>query len=330
MRFDQLEENIIIAFGEIHEPYDEANRIEVSFNGVQVVRTEFSPSTRFFRFGIESSGVNNIRNNTDLAAQHWNVQITFFKDGFLDANVIGNIRTIPVIINRESEPPDVTAIQSQLSRAANWADIPNDTNIPANYIAKDSGRYFGAKIAHTKTAGHVAPAGDPTNWIELSNQAATSTSAPPVPYIELNVNSGLTIPLSNAAAIPLTYTSTLAKSNENTGVITRNSAGNAIDLAAGTYSVQTHIVTSVSGNQGRRSNMTVEIYEGTNLLDRKQYLDYNRGQGSFSPQSFSSDHLFTISSAKTIQIRVKRANQESGTQATIATTSGGTVTIKKE
>ena len=177
MRFDQLDENIIIAFGEVHEPYDEANRIEVSFNGVQVVRNEFSPTTRFFRFGIESVNATNIKNNTDRDAQHWNVQITFFKDGFLDNQVIGNIRTIPVIINRELEPPDIFAIQSQLSRVAKWADIADDTAIPDNYIVRHSNRYFGAKVAHTKTASHVAPTGDPTNWIELSNGAATFSTA---------------------------------------------------------------------------------------------------------------------------------------------------------
>ena len=177
MRFDQLDENIIIAFGEIHEPYDQANRIEVSFNGVQVVRNEFSPTTRFFRFGIESVNATNIKNNTHRDAQHWSVQITFFKDGFLDNQVIGNIRTIPVIINRELEPPDVFAIQSQLSRAAKWADIPNDTAIPDNYIVRHSNRYFGAKVAHTKTTAHVAPTGDPTNWIELSNGTATFSQA---------------------------------------------------------------------------------------------------------------------------------------------------------
>ena len=170
MRFDQLEENIIIAFGEIHEPYDQANRIEVNFNGVQVVRNEFSPTTRFFRFGMESTSANNIRNNTALTKIHWDVQITFFKDGFLDNQVIGNIRTIPVIINRELKPPDINAIQSQLSRAANWADIPNDTDIPANYIVKHGDAYFGAKVAHTKTTAHVAPAGDPTNWIAFRNR----------------------------------------------------------------------------------------------------------------------------------------------------------------
>ena len=177
MRFDQLEDNIIIAFGEIHEPYDTANRIEINFNGVQVVRNEWSPATRFFRFGITPPGPNNIINNTHRDDIHWDVQITFFKDGFLDNQVIGNIRTIPVIINRELEPPDVFAIQSQLSRAAKWADIPNDTAIPDNYIVRHSNRYFGAKVAHTKTTAHVAPTGDPTNWIELSNGTATFSQA---------------------------------------------------------------------------------------------------------------------------------------------------------
>ena len=177
MRFDQLDENIIIAFGEIHEPYDQANRIEVSFNGVQVVRNEFSPTTKFFRFGIESVNATNIKNNTHRDAQHWSVQITFFKDGFLDNQVIGNIRTIPVIINRELEPPDITAIQSQLSRAVEWSTIADDTAIPNNYIVRNAGRYFGAKIAHTKTASHVTPPGDPTNWIELSNGTATFSAA---------------------------------------------------------------------------------------------------------------------------------------------------------
>ena len=177
MRFDQLDENIIIAFGEIHEPYDQANRIEVSFNGVQVVRNEFSPTTKFFRFGIESVNATNIKNNTHRDAQHWSVQITFFKDGFLDNQVIGNIRTIPVIINRELEPPDITAIQSQLSRAVEWSTIDDDTAIPDNYIVRNGGRYFGAKIAHTKTSSHVTPPGDPTNWIELSNGTATFSAA---------------------------------------------------------------------------------------------------------------------------------------------------------
>lgn len=173
---DQLEDNIIIAFGQLHEPFDTANRVIVNFGGTIVVRTEWTPTTRFLRFSIEQASITNIRNSVSRDDQHILVEITFYKDGFQSENWVG-ARIIPVIINRDSAPPDINAIQSQLSRAANWADIPNDTDIPANYIIKHSGRYFGAKIAHTKTASHVAPTGDPTNWIELSNGTATLSAA---------------------------------------------------------------------------------------------------------------------------------------------------------
>ena len=69
------------------------------------------------------------------------------------------------------------ALQTEISRAIDWSTIPNNTQIPANFITKHSNRYFGAKASHVKASGSTAPTGDTTNWIELSNEATTGSSA---------------------------------------------------------------------------------------------------------------------------------------------------------
>ena len=74
------------------------------------------------------------------------------------------------------------ALQSELSRAIAWSGIANNTAIPANFMVSHSGRYFGAKTAHTKTSASSAPTGDTTNWIELSNrEIATARLLPTYP-----------------------------------------------------------------------------------------------------------------------------------------------------
>ena len=322
------------------------------------------------------------------------------------------------------------ALQTEISRAIEWSGIANNTSIPANFMTKHSNRYFGAKLQHIKTSGSTAPTGDTTNWIELSNEVTTGTSAvavewssipqnqsvplgtivkhgnytymcitvhnrrgngpdsdagnwqlltnyqgvwsqgyyhagaitvqgtgvylalhtvnntdpapnastnvkwlqinnvePPARYIELTVNTGLSVAAETAAAVPLTYASTLAKSNENTGVLTRNSAGNAIDLAAGTYTLDTHIVID-PGTNDKRANFTIQIYEGSNLLDEKTYLNYSRARAALAFESVTSHHIFTLSASRTIQVRIKFADREA--QAEASTAAGGTVIIKKE
>ena len=64
------------------------------------------------------------------------------------------------------------ALQTEISRATEWSTIPNNRQIPADFIARVSGRYFGAKLQHVKTSGSMDPTGDATNWIELSNETA--------------------------------------------------------------------------------------------------------------------------------------------------------------
>ena len=64
------------------------------------------------------------------------------------------------------------ALQTEISRATAWSTIPNNTSIPADFMASHSGRYFGAKLQHVKTSGSSDPTGDATNWIELSNETA--------------------------------------------------------------------------------------------------------------------------------------------------------------
>lgn len=343
-----------------------------------------------------------------------------------------NLRTGQIYQKQSGTWTQITdvALQTEISRAIEWSTIPNNTSIPANFMTKHSNRYFGAKLQHVKTGTSTAPTGDTTNWIELSNEVATGTSAvaveweslprnssiaigtivkhgryaylcitahnkvatgpdadfanwqllanyqgawavgyyhsgaivvhgtgvylaihtvlntdpapnaatntkwlqinntePPVRYIELTVNTGLSVAGENAAAVPLTYASTLAKSNENTGVLTRNSAGNAIDLVAGTYTIDTHIVID-PGNNDKRANFTIQIYEGSNLLDEKTYLAYSRARPALAFESVSSRHIFTLSASRTIQVRIKFADRETGASA--STAAGGTVTVKKE
>ena len=74
------------------------------------------------------------------------------------------------------------ALQTEISRATEWSTIPNNTQIPADFIARVGGRYFGAKLQHVKTSGSTAPTGDTTNWIELSNrEIATARLLPTFP-----------------------------------------------------------------------------------------------------------------------------------------------------
>ena len=101
MRFDQLSENIVIAFGEVHEPYDTANLIQVVIKGVRVIRDSFTPSEKFYKFSIESAQVTNIINNTHANDEHWNCSIQLYRDNYLDESSIGYPRIIPIVINRD-------------------------------------------------------------------------------------------------------------------------------------------------------------------------------------------------------------------------------------
>ena len=327
MRLDQLDDNIIIAFGEIHEPYDEANRIEVSFNGVQVVRNEFSPTTRFFRFGIEPTGANNIRNNTHRDAQHWDVQITFYKDGFLDANVIGNIRTIPVIINRDSAPvsPDGDG------KVIYTSDRPEND---AGKVGDTAFRNLTNRISiYEKTGAAVwtYKYDIPKRFTaeDIYNLIADERTR----YLKLGINTGLTIALANAVTpTTLTFAATALQSNENTGHITRATAGDGIDLKAGTYRIWTR-VSMATPSDNVRSNLNVDIYDVTNSteLDKDMNCGYIRSLDFLETESILARNTITLTSDTKIAVRAQLGTVQGGSATALAvpTAANGYVYIEK-
>ena len=66
------------------------------------------------------------------------------------------------------------ALQTEISRATEWSTIPNNTQIPNNFITRVGGRYFGAKTQHIKTSASTSPTSDTTNWVELSSAGSAS------------------------------------------------------------------------------------------------------------------------------------------------------------
>ena len=60
------------------------------------------------------------------------------------------------------------ALQTEISRATKWTDIPNNTQIPNNFITKHGNAYYGSLTQHIKTSTSSNPASDTTNWISLS------------------------------------------------------------------------------------------------------------------------------------------------------------------
>ena len=174
--------------------------------------------------------------------------------------------------------------------------------------------------------GNTDPAPDASTnvkWLQINNVE------PPARYIELTVNASIAISNDvNVAAVPLTYASALAKSNENTDFLSRNANGNQITLAAGSYELDTHIVINQGGRDSARSTYTVQIFNGATMIDEKTYLDYLRGEAAINLQSVSSSHIFTLSGNANIQVRIKKASTEnSGRDFTTA--AGGSVIVKR-
>ena len=181
-------------------------------------------------------------------------------------------------------------------------------------------------------------ANDNVKWLRLNTDTSslvTTTAlntaiadAAKVRYLKLSINSSITVPLPTAAATPLTYASAALASNEATGFLARNTAGNGITLKAGTYQVDCHVVLTPS-NVNERSSYTIEIYQGSTKLDETKYIDYVRAFNQLGPpEAIDSTHLITLASDGDIQIRIKMSIR-GGSSLTVATAADGKVVVRK-
>ena len=157
-----------------------------------------------------------------------------------------------------------------------------------------------------------------TKWLQINN------TEPPARYAELTINAAVALSGTYAS---LTFAAALAKSQNATGIIARASSGSAITIAAGSYVADTHIVVAGSSDNAR-SNYDIQLYDGTNIIDEKTHVGYVRETPELDDESFSSHHIFTVTQATTLQVRVKISQTSRGTSS-INTAAGGTVIIRK-
>ena len=92
---DDLDGNFVFVFSHVPEKYNDANVVSINFQGIIVYRSEWTPSTRYIRFGFEPTALQNLRNNTGRNQAIWQVEITFFNG----TTNLGSERTF-VVINR--------------------------------------------------------------------------------------------------------------------------------------------------------------------------------------------------------------------------------------
>ena len=161
-----------------------------------------------------------------------------------------------------------------------------------------------------------------TKWLQLNK--------PPdvVSYAELTVDANQNIPIPTASLLALNFQTTFVKHNAASGIIARSSNAHEINLAAGTYQINTHIVLTAN-TDNRRNNITVQITTGNTVLDEKKYIDYIRGF-NLTTQAIDSSHLITLASSGRIQVRIRRTLIEgSSPYGDMTTAADSTVTIRK-
>lgn len=161
-----------------------------------------------------------------------------------------------------------------------------------------------------------------SKWFQLND--------PPniVRYAEMTVQANQTIPIPSATPLALNFATAFVKSNEATGVIARSSNAHEINLNAGSYQIDCHIVLNANSDN-RRNNYTVQITQGATVLDEKKYIDYVRGL-NLSLQAIDSSHLITLSANGRIQVRIRRTSIEGNTPyEDVTTAADSTVTIRK-
>ena len=163
-----------------------------------------------------------------------------------------------------------------------------------------------------------------TKWLQINN------TEPPVRFIELSINSGITLPgTTSAAAVALTYAATLAKSNANTGFLSRHASGNQITLKAGVYLIETHVLITQGNRFNNRTAWAVQLFNGATMIDEKSHLDYLRGYEDIQPQSVSSQHTIVLASDANIQIRMKISASEENNSITFTTPANGVITVRR-
>ena len=161
-----------------------------------------------------------------------------------------------------------------------------------------------------------------TKWLQLNK--------PPdvVSYAELTIDANQNVPIPTASLLALNFQTTFVKSNAHTGIIARSSNAHEINLAAGTYQINTHIVLTAN-TDNRRNNITVQITAGNTVLDEKKYIDYIRGF-NLTTQAIDSSHLITLASSGRIQVRIRRTLIEGDAPyGDLVTAADSTVTIRK-
>ena len=147
-------------------------------------------------------------------------------------------------------------------------------------------------------------------------------------FAELGISASITIPQEDGTAIPLTYAASLVSDHNATGLIARATAGNAITLKAGSYTIDVdmNVATAASGNNSR-SNVEFTIYNGSTQLKMKRG-GYLRSLNAYNEQVASTRFTIHFASDTTIQIRVKLHDNDAGDPA-ITTQAGGTVTVRR-
>ena len=161
-----------------------------------------------------------------------------------------------------------------------------------------------------------------TKWLQLNK--------PPniVSYAELTVDANQNVPIPTASLLALNFQTTFVKHNEATGIIARSSNAHEINLKAGSYVINTHIVLNTN-TDNRRNNYTIQITTGNTVLDEKKYIDYVRGL-NLALQAIDSSHIITLATDGRIQVRIRRTSIEGNSPyGDVTTAADSTVTIRK-
>ena len=110
-----------------------------------------------------------------------------------------------------------------------------------------------------------------------------------------------------------------------TGVLSRSSAGNGITLVAGIYEIHCHILVN-PGSNDKRGTCSIEIYDGTNIIDVKSDSGYVRSVSNVQEHAIQSFHKINLTTGKTIQVRIKYDSHQDGITGS---TNGGSVIVSK-
>ena len=171
--------------------------------------------------------------------------------------------------------------------------------------------------------------GDILGWEEDAGASGGDPTAD-APYAIMSINAGTTVGAESATPIAVPFALSAARSHNATGIIARDTAqATQIVLEPGTYEITNHIIVdaTAAATSNPRSNYTVQLYDGTTVLDEKDSIGYVRAIADVDNESFDSHHILTLTAQTSIQVRIG-VSEAGATFTSAATATGGTVSIR--